>query len=619
MKELQQKIAQALMDDALHLEIRNAGIFRFSNNYKFETHNHRETEIIYVRSGHCSVGIKEKVITLRKGDCLLIHRDIPHWFMVNEQESCQISQLEFCATIPEYLRSELSVFQGRYYCKLMRCEYVNELLESISRMHCVSQKDKTIPLLLQLMLLQLLIALSSPIDQQEIFRENSLVHRILKYIHSNYEYDMKVEDLAATFKVSSRYIRECFQKELGLSCRQYITSLRIEKAKELLWFSRKSVTEIAADTGFNTSQYFCRVFQQYTGKTPVEYRNLWKGKQGYEHVPVEFELCPHLKKLCKEKLHADDYQEYFGFPWREVEDLRLKDHDVEKYRKFYQKPLAEGADIDIWGVGHEKSPNSMHMTYMRHPLEDMEDLEELEAYPFPDFASADGSHQAEQVRKIKEQDLIALGNMQMTIWECAWYMRSMEELFCDMMMEDEKAEFLLDKVTEFSMIRALSYAKAGVDVLFLGDDIGMQHTIMMSEELYVTWIKPRLKKIIDAVKEVNPDIIVFYHSCGFIEPLIPHLIEAGIDVLNPIQSECMDFEEIYRKYGDKISFHGTIGTQTVMPKGTPEEVKEVVWHNLDIAGEKGGLFVAPTHMLEPEVPLENILAYVEACRTYKKK
>ena len=258
------------------------------------------------------------------------------------------------------------------------------------------------------------------------------------------------------------------------------------------------------------------------------------------------------------------------------------------------------------------------MTYMRHPLEDMETLEEIQNYPYPDFAHADGSHQAEQVRRIKERDLIAIGDMQMTIWECAWYMRSMEELFCDMMEENEIAEFLFDKVTELSLIRAKAYVNAGVDVLFLGDDIGMQHTIMMSEELYCTWIKPRLKYIIDEVKKINPDLIVFYHSCGFIEPMIPHLIEAGVDVLNPIQSECMDFEEIFRKYGDRISFHGTIGTQTVMPHGTPEEVKQAVWRNLDIAGEKGGLFVAPTHMLEPEVPLENILAYVEACRTYRK-
>ena len=341
-------------------------------------------------------------------------------------------------------------------------------------------------------------------------------------------------------------------------------------------------------------------------------------RQGYERVPVEFVLCPHLQEVCKEQLGAEDYQEYFGFPWRRVDDLRLKEHDTEKYRKFYQTPLAEDADIDEWGVGHEKSPNSMHMTRMRHPLEDMETIEEIMSYPYLDYAQADGSHQKAQVESIKARDLIALGDMQMTIWECAWYMRSMEQLFCDMMDENEIAEFLFDKVTEQSIIRAMSYVKAGVDVLFLGDDIGMQHTIMMSEKLYCRWIKPRLKKLIDTVKAENPDVVIFYHSCGFVEPFIPHLIEAGVEVLNPIQSECMDFEEIHRKYGDKISFHGTIGTQTVMPFGTPQEVKEAVWKNLDIAGEKGGLMVTPTHMLEPEVPLENILAYVEACRTYKK-
>lgn len=340
-------------------------------------------------------------------------------------------------------------------------------------------------------------------------------------------------------------------------------------------------------------------------------------RQGYERVPVEFVLCPHLQERCREELGAEDYEAYFGFPWRRVEDLRLQDTDTEKFLKYYKKPLAEGADIDVWGVGHEKSPNSMHMTYMRHPLEDMETLEEIQNYPYPDYAHADGSHQPEQVKKIKEQDLIALGDMQMTIWECAWYMRSMEEMFCDMMDEDEIAEFLLDKVTELSMLRAVSYAKAGVDVLYLGDDIGTQNSIMMSEELYCRWIQPRLKKIIDAVKAINPEILIFYHSCGFIEPMIPHLIEAGIDVLNPIQSECMDFEEIYHKFGDRISFHGTIGTQTVMPYGTPEEVKQAVWKNLDIVGSKGGLMVTPTHMLEPEVPIENILAYAEACRTYK--
>ena len=186
----------------------------------------------------------------------------------------------------------------------------------------------------------------------------------------------------------------------------------------------------------------------------------------------------------------------------------------------------------------------------------------------------------------------------------------------DMVCADEKATYIFDEVTARAVINAESFARAGVDILYLGDDIGMQSTIMMSIDMYTEWLKPRLKRVIDAARAVNPDIIVFYHSCGFVTPFIEHLIEVGVDVLNPIQSECMDFEEIHREFGDRISFHGTIGTQKIMPFGTPEEVRETVWRNLDIAGGNGGLFPAPTHMLEPEVPWENVLAYVDACRSY---
>lgn len=341
-------------------------------------------------------------------------------------------------------------------------------------------------------------------------------------------------------------------------------------------------------------------------------------RQGYEWIPPEFHLCPHLENIFVEKYGRRDYDEFFRFPWKNVDDMRLSDTDTEKFRKYYQKPLAENADLDIWGIGHEKSPNSMHMTYMRHPLENAQTLEEVMDYPYPDFLHADRSHQAGQVRQIKEHDQIAMGNMQTTIWETAWYLRSMEELFCDMMEGSEIADFLFDKVAELSTARALSYVDAGVDALYFGDDIGMQHTTLMSEALYCRYLKPRLAKLIQTVKDKKNDVIIFYHSCGFIEPFIPHLIEAGVDVLNPIQSECMEFENIHAQYKNRISFHGTIGTQTVMPHGTVEEVKKQVWNNLNIAGEQGGLLVAPTHMLEPEVPWENVEAYVDACRTYRR-
>lgn len=338
----------------------------------------------------------------------------------------------------------------------------------------------------------------------------------------------------------------------------------------------------------------------------------------YEEVPVELYLCPELEKTFYEKTGGKtDYMEYFGMPWRYVDDIRVEENP-EQYLKYYPQGLKDGAKIDLWGIAHEPgSAAAKHMTRMRHPLSGMESLEEIKSYPFPNFSGKDTTYQREQTDSIHQKGLAAVGCMQTTIWETSWYLRSMEDLMADMLCDPDTAGFILDTVTHQAQVRADSFARAGVDIIYLGDDIGMQHSIMMSEEMYCKWILPRLKKVVQTIRRVNPEIIIFYHSCGYVTPFIPYLIEAGIDILNPIQSECMDFEEIFAQYGGKIGFHGTVGTQTTMPFATPEEVKETVSRNLDIAGPKGRLFIAPTHMLEPEVPWENILAYVEACKQYR--
>lgn len=341
-------------------------------------------------------------------------------------------------------------------------------------------------------------------------------------------------------------------------------------------------------------------------------------RKGYQWVPSEFSLCPSLVEEFRKQTGSEiNYGEYFDSPWRNVCDLKLASNDTEHFKKYYNFQLKPGATIDIWGIAQEPgSAAAKHMTHMRHPLKDVQELEQIQEYPFPDFKNADFSHQKLEVESIHSKGLAAVGNMQCTVWENAWYLRSMEELMMDMMSEDVKAEYLLDKVTEISTLRAEAYARAGVDILFLGDDIGMQRTVMMSDNLYTTWLKPRLKKVIDAAKAINPNLVIFYHSCGFVTPFIPHLIDAGIDVLNPVQPECMDFKEIHTLYGDKLSFHGTIGTQTTMPFGSPDDVRREVFRNLEIAGDAGGLFAAPTHLLEPEVPWENVMAYVKACKDF---
>ncbi len=228
-------------------------------------------------------------------------------------------------------------------------------------------------------------------------------------------------------------------------------------------------------------------------------------------------------------------------------------------------------------------------------------------------AEAEVSRIAGEVGRIHRSGFAAVGLMEQTVWETAWAIRSMEDLMVDMMSDDDAAAILLDGVTEVSRVRAHLLAEAGCDVVQLGDDIGMQQSTMMSVDFWRRWLKPRLAQVISEARSAKPEIIIFYHSCGYVLPFIDDLIEVGVEVLNPVQPECMAFEEVHSRFGDRLSFWGTIGTQTTMPYGSTAEVRQEVTRNVQLCGESGGLVIAPTHMLEPDVPWRNIVALREAC------
>lgn len=363
-------------------------------------------------------------------------------------------------------------------------------------------------------------------------------------------------------------------------------------------------------------------------KPRENFRKLYLRK-GFTDIPVGFILCDSLQEEFKKRYpRATSYQEHFNFPYRIIVDPgfswnfdnldMLPEQTKVDWSRYYPDGFIHDYKIDGWGIAHESSPTSMHMTRMHHPMKSLTSLEDMKSYPLPDYTKVDFSPLKKQMDEIHDQDLAVFVWQECTIWETAWYLRGMEVLMVDMAMEDEKATWLLDQITDKACYRAEIFARQGADIIGLGDDIGMQSSIMMPIEMYQQWLKPRLEKVIDAAKSANPDVLISYHSCGYIEPFIPDLIEVGVDILNPVQPECMDFKEIHEQYGEQLSFSGTIGTQKLMPFGTPEEIKEEVIRNLDIAGKKGGLFCCPTHLLEPEVPWENIEAYLKACWEYLK-
>ena len=351
-------------------------------------------------------------------------------------------------------------------------------------------------------------------------------------------------------------------------------------------------------------------------------------RQGYEAAPVHLNLCPKQEAAFREKYGAQArYDEVFEFPMRVITDPGfpwIAEIDgfvpAREWNRslYYDPPIANNARLDIWGIAHEPGGQATHhMTHMRHPLERLASLEQFQSYPWPDFEKADWSFLVPAIDAIHAKGLAAQVWMECTIWEIAWYMRRMDLLMTDMALEDEKAVFLLDKITALACLRIRKYAEAGADIIAVGDDVGMQQSMMMSRDMYRAWLKPRLARVIRTAKAVNPGLIIQYHSCGFITPLIPDLIEAGVDVLNPVQPECMGFAGIHAEFKTKLSFNGTLGTQTTLPFGTPAQVRQEVFRNLGIAGERGGLLCCPTHMVEPEVPWENIEAYLKACREFK--
>lgn len=333
------------------------------------------------------------------------------------------------------------------------------------------------------------------------------------------------------------------------------------------------------------------------------------------YIPFEFCLCPAKYEEFKERTNCTDYVEYFKFPIRGIYPELLKPNP-QRFAKYFDEEDNLYIEPE-WGVGHIRG-SMAHFTRMVHPMSSFDCVDDILEYPFPDAKTEyDWEKVVCDVKLFIERDLVVAGALECTIFETAWYLRGMENLFYDMTFDEEMANCLLDRITGIKCHMAEMYAKAGCDIIKLGDDVSTQLDMMMSPEMWRKYLKYRLRKVITAARAVNPDILIFYHGDGNLAKIIPDLMEIGVDILNPVQPECMDPVKIKEEYKDRLTLWGTIGTQTLMPFGTPSEVRGFCRKMIKKAEEdNGGLVLAPTHVIEPEVPFENIIAFVETVKEY---
>lgn len=345
----------------------------------------------------------------------------------------------------------------------------------------------------------------------------------------------------------------------------------------------------------------------------------------YAYVPFDVTMTAPVIETFQAKTGRDDFEAAMGSDFARCYPAYPQDREswVAAFEAigFTVPPRAQ---VNEYGMvfdqpDKESLGEAWHLHHMLSPLEGIDDVSQLEALPFPDVEDpACYERMKNQIGEARQRGLVSIARQECTLFESSWYLRSMEELFMDLVEGNGIADWLLDYFTRRSCCVARAACEAEADVVFLGDDIGSQEDLMMSIDFWRAHFKPRLKRVVDTVREHQQGKIwVAYHSDGNIERALPELYEIGIDIINPMQPECMPVADVIRQYRDTGAFWGMIGTQTTMPFGTADDVRAAAAEQLQLADEGARLVIAPTHVLEPDVPWENILALVETVKGIK--
>lgn len=280
-----------------------------------------------------------------------------------------------------------------------------------------------------------------------------------------------------------------------------------------------------------------------------------------------------------------------------------------------------------WGIKW-KMPidGGLYFDMAGHPLADAESIADLERFAWPDPLD-DGRFATMKERADRyvheEHKAYILGRNAAGMFEVALWMRGFEKFFMDLVLNPGFAEALLDIIAEIKMKywqRALETVGENVLVVSEADDIATQRGLMMSVDMYKQFIFPRHQRLFEHIrKSARSRVYIFYHSCGAVKEMIPYLIEEGVEILNPVQVSAagMDTAELKRRFGRDLTFWGGgVDTQRVLPRGTPQQVREEVRRRIADLAPGGGFVFNTVHNVQGDVPPQNFMAMWEALQEF---
>lgn len=355
-----------------------------------------------------------------------------------------------------------------------------------------------------------------------------------------------------------------------------------------------------------------------------------------------------MNKVCYSNL-----RDYLKMPHKdidildEMQQLARIDEDMNKRLKvdvrcvdplppdkigLYKSPVIDGKyykRVDEWGI-EWKMPIKQGLYYdmVKGSLTNANSTTDIENFPWPDpIDEGRFKNMKEKADRYVFEDKKAyiLGRQYAGIWETALWMSGYEKFFVDMAINEKYAHALMNKITELKMQyweRALEEVGENVLIVSEADDLATQNSLLCSVDMYKRLVHPYHKKLFDFIKKkAKNKVYIFYHTCGACKPLIPYLIDEGVDILNPVQVNAsdMDTKVLKREFGKDITFWGGgVDTQQVLPFGTPEQVREEVKKRIDDLAKDGGFVFAAVHNVQGDVPPENFMAMWETLQEYGK-
>ncbi len=350
--------------------------------------------------------------------------------------------------------------------------------------------------------------------------------------------------------------------------------------------------------------------------TPRERVRMAVAHQEPDRPPIQIYLTPEIQSALNDYFNGQPINEVFEIDFRSV--WPAYKGNSKTYDPGVLGAASSAADVyDEWGVGYTRVKNPSGGEYLEATdlaLARITTMDQVEAYPWPTPDDYDFSVIPEQIERYKDFAICVGSAAIPDIINGVSRGRGMEQVLIDIGTEDEVGIAIIDKRVDFYYEwckRCLEAGQGKIDILCLGEDLGSQKGPTMSPACFDKFFRPRLEKFYKLAKEYGA--FAMMHSCGSTRLLQPKLIEMGLDILDAVQPEPegMDPEGLKRDFGDKLTYCGMISTQQTLPHGTVDECRAEARHRLDVIAKGGGYIFAPAHCIQPDTPIQNILAIYE--------